>query len=486
MHHQKKKFIYKYLIALLLLIIYFLASYNNVGFYKDDEHFQILEPVAYLLGLNNVLLDDKLGFYWEWESANRVRPWLQPNIYYLLIILLKFFHLNDPFIWVFVIRIFNSILGIASILYLYKSLKTYFFKEDKFYIYLIYFLFWFFPFLHIRTSSESLSLILFCFSFAYLINLFDKKEIEKNIINIIFFGFILGLSVVVRPQIIFTIFPICIWILTFKYNLKKIFFVSLGFILAIFLGLYIDYINWGFFTNTYFQIYKIQIVYGRMGAFGSEPWWYYIVTILKDLAPVFSLIFLISLMYFFYKNPRSIFTIMIIGTFLILSFFEHKETRFIFPIYIFAPFFLIYFFENIRNIKVKYFLINLALFFNLIFLFIVIFFPINGKVSLYKFLFYQEFKYENIFYYGENPYQFNGMEPFFYTKFLPKLTPGNEMEFLDDALVVTNDYDIHKKLENKKKCKVVYSTYPITFIELNDIWKKRKVNWYVNKCSNIK
>ena len=48
----------QYVYILFLLIIYTFTALNNVGFYNDDEHFQILEPVAYLLGINNILLND--------------------------------------------------------------------------------------------------------------------------------------------------------------------------------------------------------------------------------------------------------------------------------------------------------------------------------------------------------------------------------------------------------------------------------------------
>ena len=51
-----------------------------------DEHFQILEIAAYLLGINNVAIEDTTGYYWEWREHIRMRPWLQPYIYFKLII----------------------------------------------------------------------------------------------------------------------------------------------------------------------------------------------------------------------------------------------------------------------------------------------------------------------------------------------------------------------------------------------------------------
>ena len=45
------------------LILHLVSSYFSIGFYSDDEHFQILEPVAYLLGLNEVIIDKVNPFF---------------------------------------------------------------------------------------------------------------------------------------------------------------------------------------------------------------------------------------------------------------------------------------------------------------------------------------------------------------------------------------------------------------------------------------
>ena len=47
------------------LVLHLVSSYFSIGFYSDDEHYQILEPVAYLLGLNEIIIDDPTGYYWE-------------------------------------------------------------------------------------------------------------------------------------------------------------------------------------------------------------------------------------------------------------------------------------------------------------------------------------------------------------------------------------------------------------------------------------
>ena len=55
---------------------------------------------------------------------------------------------------------------------------------------------------------------------------------------------------------------------------------------------------------------------------------------------------------------------------------------------------------------------------------IVLFIPATEQVKIYKFLFYNINKEENskIFYYEDNPYIIDDLEPKFYTSFLPKIS----------------------------------------------------------------
>ena len=43
------------------------------------------EIAAYLLGINNVAIEDTTGYYWEWREHIRMRPWLQLTFIELII-----------------------------------------------------------------------------------------------------------------------------------------------------------------------------------------------------------------------------------------------------------------------------------------------------------------------------------------------------------------------------------------------------------------
>ena len=144
-------------------------------------------------------------------------------------------------------------------------------------------------------------------------------------------------------------------------------------------------------------------------------------------------------------------------------------------------FFLIYFFEKINNIKLKLTLLFLCIFSNTVFLLIVSLVPINGKVPIYKYLYYQDIKKEDIFYVGENPYLINEMEPFFYTHFIPKINELSEFSLRNNSYIITNDYVSMENIAAINKCKLVFSSYPL-ITNLNENWKKKKINWYINYC----
>ncbi len=468
----------------ITLILHLISVYFSVGFYKDDEHFQILEPISYLLNLNNVILNDGGYWYWEWEYA--MRPWLQSYVYYFLIKLSQYFYLNNPFFWTFIIRLFSSIIGVISILYLFQSFKKLFNVKENHFNYLIFFTFWFYPFLHSRTSSENLGISIFIIAFCFLYKSIIEKNHQYNFILNFIFGLILGMSMVIRLNLIFTILPIFFWVILFKFNLKKIVIISFGALVALIIGLIIDSISYEYFTISYYNFFYWNIIWGRMADFGHQPWWFYFTSILIDLAPFISVFFIIGLIFYWIKNPFSVFTCFTFLTILIISLFSHKETRYVFPIYIFAPFFIIYLFDHFKNHYWVYISKYVVIISNIIFLLLTLFTPANGKIALLNFLYKQNIKQDSLFYLDNNPYMINEMEPFFYTHSLPKISKFeysiNDSVDLNKKWFVTNNYKKYNLLNKRLNCKKQYNSFPEYVINLNSNWKKLQLNWYVVYC----
>ncbi len=478
---KKVPLIKKYLF--ITIILHFVSAYFSQGFYKDDEHFQILEPIAYLLNFNNIILNDNGYWYWEWEYA--MRPWTQSYLYYVLIKLAQFFNINNPFIWAFIIKFFSSAVGLISIFYLFQTFKKNFnFKETHF-NYLLFFSFWFYPFIHSRTSSENLGISIFIISFCFLYKSIIENNKKYNLLSDFFFGLLIGLSLVIRLNLLFTIVPIFLWVLFFKFNFKKIVIVSLGVLIALIIGIIIDSINYKYFAITYWNFFYWNIIWGRMADFGHQPWWFYFSSILIELAPFLSIFFVFGLIFYWLKNPLSVFTFFTILTIIIISIFSHKETRYVFPVYIFAPFFIIYFFDYFKNYSWVFFAKYIVIISNSLFLLLTLFTPANGKIALLNFLHKKDIDQQQIFYLDNNPYLINEMEPFFYTHTLPKIKKFekeiNKTNF-NKSWFVTNNYEKYKLITKIENCTKKYNSFPEYIINLNSNWKNLKFNWYVVYC----
>ena len=295
----------------------------------------------------------------------------------------------------------------------------------------------------------------------------------------------MGISMVAKFTTVFLAFPFFIWFALYKFNFSKILIFGLCILIALSLGLYIDFLHYGSFKNTYYQFYIHNLSssdIGRMKYFGIEPWYYYIIEIIKQLAPLLSLFFLIGIILFWIKNYKHPLTWITFSTLIIFSLIGHKEIRYIFSIYIFAPFFIGYLISFINNNKIRLIIQSIAIFSNIIFLLLTIYFPANSKVGVYHYLFNNYDIKIPTYYVGENPYQVNNMEPFFYTKYLPPIK-----KFVDEEvnhkkyLILTNEFQDFK-ISISKKCETVYSTYPLKLINLNNNWKRLKINWRVYEC----
>ena len=465
------------------LVLHLISVYFAFGFYSDDEHFQILEPTAYLLGLNEIVIEDTTGYYWEWRSHIRMRPWFQPYIYYHFINFLKFIGLQDPFNWTLVIRLISSTLGYLSVIYLFFTIKNDFFKKNTHFNYLIFFSFWFYPFLHSRTSAENLSIIFFVFSFCLLYKQLFYKEYKTNYFIFFVASFLMGLSMVTKFNLVFTTLPFFIWIFFYRFNFFKLLIFGISTLLALGLGLFIDFINWGSYKNTYLQFYKFNLdeTWGRLKDFGPEPWHYFISETILQLAPLLSIFFVLGIIIFWLKKPNHPLTWVTFFTVFICSFFSHKEIRYIFPVYIFAPLFIAFFFEKYNFKYFSNIFKSLIIFSNIMFLVLTLFVPPNTKVGVYKFVFKNISEDEKIYYLNENPYLVNNMEPFIYTKFLPKINEYKEGIELKNIWIITNKFEDIKYFSSSN-CNVEYTTYPEFIFSLNQNWKRLNLNWYILSC----
>ncbi|MEK6578724.1 MAG: hypothetical protein AABZ55_05810, partial [Bdellovibrionota bacterium] len=86
------------------LILHLMTAICSVGYQNSDEHFQILEFIAYKFNMAPAS-----GLAVEYSRA--MRSWVQPFFYYVGLLPLRVLEVNDPFIWATWVRIMSSLLG---------------------------------------------------------------------------------------------------------------------------------------------------------------------------------------------------------------------------------------------------------------------------------------------------------------------------------------------------------------------------------------
>ena len=96
---------------LMLLAVTLVTSWFSYAFFHIDEYFQVLELTRSKLAPGEVT-----GF--AWEHTERLRPWLQPFLYWLVA---RVLHVHEIFALGFLFRL---VTGLANVLAVALFLRT--------------------------------------------------------------------------------------------------------------------------------------------------------------------------------------------------------------------------------------------------------------------------------------------------------------------------------------------------------------------------
>jgi hypothetical protein len=247
------------------------------------------------------------------------------GLHYLLFKFFAIFNFNDPLFKMFIVRVLHALASIFSVWLTFRITEKLSSKKDAALAGLLMASIWFLPMLSVRNLVE-----IFCFPFTLagiwmLINAEDKKY---PLLMYILSGFILGVSISVRFQLIVFVGGVGL-VLLMQRKWFPAFIFGIGALLSIALlqGL-VDYLIWGhpFAEFIEYVKYNIQAAYDYI----TGPWYNYILLLAGILIPPVSLMLLFG---FFrvWKTQLIIF----LPAFLFLVFhslFPNKQERFIFPI----------------------------------------------------------------------------------------------------------------------------------------------------------
>src|SRR5215470_1625722 len=92
----------------ILGAVVLVTAWFSESFYFPDEHFQILEFMAFKLGITPAA-------DLPWEFSARIRPWFQPLVYILIAKPLVILGMKDMFVVAFVLRLATGIFSLFAL-----------------------------------------------------------------------------------------------------------------------------------------------------------------------------------------------------------------------------------------------------------------------------------------------------------------------------------------------------------------------------------
>ena len=195
----------------------------------------------------------------------------------------------------------------------------------------------------IRFSSETVSAIFFLLGFSLLF----YRVFSKHSMSCFIAGAFLGLAFITRYQVGLMIFGLIAWLVLYQAMKPSKFFIMLmGLLFVCGLGVYLDSLFYGKLTYTAWRYFEVNILQGRVSAFGKSSCWKYLNVIF--MVP-YGLLFLLSSLFFIIKRPNHVITWVLVPFVLVHFLIGHKEMRFLIPILGLMPFVLIYTFQLLQK-----------------------------------------------------------------------------------------------------------------------------------------
>ena len=310
---------------LILAGVILVTAWFSELFYFPDEHYQVLEFMSYKLGLTPA---SEL----PWEFSARIRPWLQPLLYFLIAKPLILLGLTDMFAIAFVLRLVTGLFSLAALaLFVRAILPTIAGEEEKraFVRYLP--LFGFLPYLFVRTSSETLSAAFFASGLALALG-------EKSGRRLAVAGLLCGLAFESRYQTALLGLGLFAWLAIIARVRVPLLAAFLGGgLIALVLGTLADHWGYGGWTFPPFDYYHVNIVQGVAAkTFGREPGFAYLYLLPAQIFFAITLVLMAAMLAMWLRNPRHAVTWVTLPFVLTHVMIAHKEARFLFPLAILA------------------------------------------------------------------------------------------------------------------------------------------------------
>jgi len=495
-------------------VVHMITAVYSVGYHSADENFQIIEFLSFKLGKTPAK-------FLAVEFTERMRPWLQPWIYYGITQLMQGLGDQSPFHWAMGFRIFDGIVGwlsgvlmiaCAPIWFPIRNLNA---KRAAWrFLAVAVATMWFLPAMHVRPSSEGLSGSCFILG-ACLITLGLKKAQRWQSSKItasfwILTGALLGASFEFRFQSGLMIAGALAWMLFCgRAKWQPFVQVLIGIALVFILGRCVDHWAYGEWVLSPWRYIQYNLIRGEVSRYGRLPWWDIVRMSFTESWPFIGTALLFATLIAWIRNPLHLFTWSQVPFFIVHELIAHKELRFFFPIAMAGPLMLtlaLYSsksgeFFDWSHLKSKwlrwpsqglwYFLLAN----NGIGLLVLAFVPFSRVVQYYEGVYHAippETKTFELYVKARDPYEILGTPVFFYRppqlevkrfgsygELRVKLDRGESPFWLyEGKFTLPTEAD-----SIASRCKSVFQTLPpwITYLNFNN-WLDRANAWTLFRC----
>ncbi len=310
------------LVLIAAILTRLTAAVFSRGFGMHDDHFLVIEAAQ--AWVDGIIVPGKLQGQAQ-ELIPDGHSLFYMGLHYLLFKFLAAIGVYNPLFKMFIVRVLHALASIFSVWLTFKITEKISTKKDAALAGLLMATIWFLPMLSVRNLVET-----FCIPFTlagiwYLL-LADQKK--HPLLFYILAGFILGLSISVRFQLIVFVGGAGL-VLLIQRKWIPAFVFGIGALLSIVLlqGL-VDYIIWGYPFAEFIEYvkYNIQVAYDYI----NGPWYNYLLLFAGIFIPPVSFMLLFG---FFRVWKKQLLIFLPAFLFLLFhSLFPNKQERFIFPI----------------------------------------------------------------------------------------------------------------------------------------------------------
>jgi phosphatidylinositol glycan class B len=327
------------------LVLHLVTAWFSRGYHSADEYFQILEFLNYKLG-GTPMKDLAVEF------PERMRPWLQPFLYFGWVKLWATLGIKSPFFWAFTLRLFTGLVGWISLVALSLRARDWFETERvwRFSVKAAALL-WFLPSLHARPSSENLAGSFFLIGLALADWLAQPRPPTEKVLGgataahwglpWLASGAIVGLAFEARFQMGVAIAGLGAWLL-FRARVRwgRLAWWLAGFAVIFAVGRWIDRWGYGEWVLSPWNYVKYNLLRGEVNRFGQAPWWDVFRMSFTESWPFIGLALAAATIVAWVRHPFHVLTWSLVPFFLIHEAIPHKELRFFFPIALAGPWLL--------------------------------------------------------------------------------------------------------------------------------------------------